>query len=1221
MILAMITTWGCAPVPSDPLFATAPQPLRRWEVPGEAHPGWMAEVSARLRDAARAFEPDVGGYRAEVADRGMIARFDAAGAHISVGDDVIDVSTVGWGRDQRAEDEHRPAPALGACLEDRSDPAGDCVRRLEYSEPGRTEWWAGRDDGFQQGWTVDTPAPGDGALTIEIAVSGGYVVGDDTDLWIQGDGGGVVLVSGLEAHDAGGTTLDIRFEVVEDGFLLRVADAGARYPIAIDPVYTTPSWTVDGQEADGFGSASSSAGDVDNDGYDDVIVGAPDHGSSTGRAYVYLGSSSGLSSTAATTLTGDGAGSQFGGAVSGAGDVDDDGYDDVIVGAIGYDSYRGGAFVYLGSSAGVSTIAIATLSGEAESNYLGGAVSDAGDVNGDGHADVIVGAWGYGGLTGRAYVYLGSSSGVSSPAAATLTGEGTENYFAWSVSDAGDVDGDGYDDVIVGAPAYDVGAGRAYVYLGSSSGMSSAAATTLSGGPDDSLGRSVSRAGDVDNDGYDDVMVGAYYGDWTSTGQAYVYLGSSSGLSGTPATTLTAEAAGDQFGSVAAAGDVNNDGYADVIVGAAGHATSTGRVYLYLGSSTGVSGTAATTLTGEAEWDNFGSVMGAGDVNNDGYDDLIIGGAAARADVYLGSSAGVSGTAATTLTGVVSSETLGGSVSRAGDVNDDGFGDIIVGASGHERSTGRAYVFHGSSAGLSSTADTTLTGAVVGDAFGCSVSDVGDVDNDGSDDVIVGTCPYPADDARAYVFHGSPAGVSSTATTTLEAFCTSCSVSGAGDVNGDGFGDVCVGDPSALAAYVYLGSSGGVSDAVHATLSGESDDAGFAIAVSDAGDVDDDGYDDVIVGGYGRAYVFHGASTGVSVTATTHTNRASDDEQARSVSGAGDVNGDGYADVIVGVSSGRYEPYASRALVYLGSSSGVSAAESTTLIGDDLSFGASVSGAGDVDHDGYDDVIVGSPGAYGGSGSAFVYLGSASGLSTTPEADLSSGATEHDGYGASVSGAGDVNDDGYDDVLVGASSYSSGGGRAFVYDGDGVDGVDGDGDGYFVPSDCDDADAAISPGATEVCNAIDDDCDGTTDVGASDATTWYADGDADGYTDADNSVLGCTAPAGYSAASAAPDCDDADPTVSPGAADLPGDGIDQDCDGADAIGEDTEDTAADTDTEDTAADTDSDTDSGTDSGTDKGTENGCGCGANSRSGGGLLVGWAALLAASLRRRP
>src|SRR5262245_57326902 len=157
------------------------------------------------------------------------------------------------------------------------------------------------------------------------------------------------------------------------------------------------------------------------------------------------------------------------------------------------------------------------------------------------------------------------------------TADGSKAFanLGWSVASAGDVNGDGYGDVIIGAPNYDNGEtneGQALLYPGSASGLSSTPTWTVEGNQDQaSLGTSVAGAGDVDGDGYDDAIVGVplYSNGQINEGAAYLYLGTPAGLSTTPIWTSESDQAGADFGwSVASTGDVNADGYSDVIVGA-----------------------------------------------------------------------------------------------------------------------------------------------------------------------------------------------------------------------------------------------------------------------------------------------------------------------------------------------------------------------------------------------------------------------------------------------------------------------------------------------------------------------------------------------------------------------------------------------------------------------------------------------------------------------------
>lgn len=360
-----------------------------------------------------------------------------------------------------------------------------------------------------------------------------------------------------------------------------------------------------------FGTSVSSAGDVNNDGYDDIIVTGNDS-----LIYLYFGSEA-IDDTADVILVSN----AYGNAAS-AGDVNNDGYDDIVVSgthSVFYYGYKGGAGIFYGGEHMDSEVDV--LFSE-ETSYLGVSLAGAGDLNNDGFDDVIIGAGGNS-LNQGAYIYFGGST-MDGDADVVLTETEANSFFGSSVAAAGDLNSDGYDDVIVGSYGFNGSDGRALIYFGGEN-MTDSANVILEGKESsENFGGSVSSAGDVNKDGFDDIIIGAK-GYTRSTGRAYIFWGDTT-MADTAAVILTGEKSRSEFGvSVASAGDINFDGFDDVIVGAGGYQTATGKAYLFLGDSK-MDYHSDETILGKTTNNFFGnSVAGNLDVNNDGVPDILIG--------------------------------------------------------------------------------------------------------------------------------------------------------------------------------------------------------------------------------------------------------------------------------------------------------------------------------------------------------------------------------------------------------------------------------------------------------------------------------------------------------------------------------------------------------------------------------------------------------------------
>ncbi len=389
-------------------------------------------------------------------------------------------------------------------------------------------------------------------------------------------------------------------------------------------------------------------------------------------------------------------------------------------------------------------------------------VSPAGDVNGDGYADILMSVFTseFGvSKDGKVYLSYGTGSGVTqTPVWTGICTQDAANY-GEAVANAGDVNADGFADIIVGASRFSNGEeneGAAFVYYGSPDGLKKEASWTAEGNQANAFfGSSVSSAGDVNRDGYADVVIGAHFYDngETNEGRIFVYLGSPNGLAKEPIWTAESNQVGANFGkSVACAGDVNKDGYSDILVGAPNFdngQVNEGRAFLYLGTNMGMTQSAAWTGESNQADANFGlSVASAGDVNGDGFSDIVVG--ASRYDegmsnvgkiyVYMGASNGISLYPDWTYTGNIMDGNLGISVATAGDINGDGFSEIIIGSfgSGSQNPKGSAYVFSGSVRGMTNQVAQIAIQNNPQALVGQSVSTAGDINGDGYADVIAG---------------------------------------------------------------------------------------------------------------------------------------------------------------------------------------------------------------------------------------------------------------------------------------------------------------------------------------------------------------------------------------------------------------------------------------------------------------------------------------------------
>ncbi len=814
--------------------------------------------------------------------------------------------------------------------------------------------------------------------------------------------------------------------------------------------------TINGIADSKMGTSVANAGDVNGDGFSDIIVGAPGYSSNTGIAFIYFGGLS-MDNEPDVIMTGEAVNNNFGGTVCSAGDVNGDGFSDVIIGASGYNSNTGRAYLFYGGAIMNAVVDIYFSSPQVNIAF-GFSVSGGGDVNGDGYSDVIVGAPDADNLTGKAYVYYGGIS-MDNSLDLTLAGEALNNGFGLCVSNGGDFNGDGFNDVFISSPRYSSSLGRVYLYYGGAN-MNNTADIIFTGESNgNQFGISAANASDINGDGYTDVIIGASAYN-SNSGRAYIYKGGA--LPDNAADLiLNGEAAGSLFGSsVSSAGDMNGDGYGDVIVGAYGYLTSKGRAYIYFGNpimDNGMDG----KFTGEAANGSFGiSIACAGDINSDGYSDIIIGASTHKTNsgkvyLYTNKLTGID-VPDETFNGIQQSGFFGYAVAGIGDVNGDGYSDFLIGSYGVgpvlNDNRGTAYLFYGG-LNFDNIPDVIFPGLKSQDRFGYSVAGAGDVNRDGFNDVIIGApgkdSTNGADAGAAYIFYGGTsmdniADVVMIGRDTSDAF--GYSVAGAGDVNNDGFDDVVIGAylhsntfQQQGEALVFLGGSP-MNNAFDFLLSYDfalaSTRQHFGKKVAGAGDVNNDGFDDIIVSASdrdssrGAALVYYGGTIMFSTPNVILEEEVKiiNNSFGYDVTGAGDVNGDGFDDVIVGSF-----PSTGTGNVYLFFGGSIMNNKVDLILYPEVNnkFGSVLNGAGDINNDGYDDILVGCN-AYGNC-EVYTYFG---GANMDNIYDVKMKQLDNEGFGNSITSAGDINKDGNIDILIGApihSSEASSKGRAYLY--------------------------------------------------------------------------------------------------------------------------------------------------------------------------------------------